>query len=173
MTLAWKTLVTTLAASSAVAVSGPNLASPALIWNASASVPVGLYRVQPDPRPHVGDTVVVRPPDDLVRFLAEGGYLPRGVPLLKHVAALGGQRVCRIGTAVSVDGAPLGEALERDHRGRPLPVWEGCVVLTDAQVFLMNPDRADSLDGRYFGPLDRSTIVGGAEPVWTETEKGR
>ena len=173
MTLAWKTLLTMLTASSAVAVSGPNLASPALIWNASASVPVGLYRVQPDPRPHVDDIVVVRPPEDLVWFLAEGGYLPRGVPLLKHVAALGGQRVCREGAAVSVDGAPLGTALERDHRGRPLPVWQGCVVLTDAQVFLMNPDRADSLDGRYFGPLDRSTIVGRAEPVWTDTETSR
>ncbi len=168
----WKTLATMLVATSAVAISGPS-AHPSLIWNASASVPVGLYRVQPDPRPHADDIVVVRPPEDLVWFLAEGGYLPRGVPLLKHVAALGGQRVCRIGTAVSVNGASLGEALERDHRGRPLPVWQGCVVLTDAQVFLMNPDRADSLDGRYFGPLDRSTIVGRAEPVWTDTEKGR
>ena len=173
MTIAWKTVLTTLVASSSVAVSGPNLASPALIWNASASVPVGLYRVQPDPQPHVDDIVVVRPPEDLVWFLTEGGYLPRGVPLLKHVAALGGQRVCRVGAAVSVDGAPLGVALEHDHRGRPLPVWQGCVVLTQRQVFLMNPDRADSLDGRYFGPLDRSTIIGRAEPVWTDTEKSR
>ena len=168
----WKTLATMLVATSAVALSGPS-AHPSIIWNASASVPVGLYRVQHDPRPHLDDIVVVRPPDDLVWFLAEGGYLPRGVPLLKHVAALGGQRVCRIGAAVSVDGAPLGTALERDHRGRPLPVWQGCVVLTDAQVFLMNPDRADSLDGRYFGLLDRSTIVGRAEPVWTDTETSR
>ena len=173
MTLAWKTLLTMLTASSAVAVSGPHLASPALIWNASASVPVGLYRVQRDPRPHVDDIVVVRPPEDLVWFLAEGGYLARGVPLLKHVAALGGSQVCRIGRAVNIDGEHVGDALERDHRGRPLPVWQGCVVLTDAQVFLMNPDRADSLDGRYFGPLDRSTIVGRAEPVWTDTEKSR
>ena len=171
MTLAWKTLLTTLVASSAVAVSGPNLASPALIWNASASVPVGLYRVQPDPRPHSGDIVVVRPPDDLVWFLAEGGYLPRGVPLLKHVAALGGQEVCRIGRAVSIDGAHVGDALERDHRGRPLPSWSGCVVLTRDQVFLFNADRTDSLDGRYFGPLERNTIVGRAQPVWTDEER--
>ena len=168
----WKTLATMLIATSAVALSGP-AAHPSLIWNASASVPIGLYRVQPDPRPRVREIVVVRPPEDLVWFLAEGGYLPRGVPLLKHVAALGGQRVCRVGAAVSVDGAPLGDALARDHRGRPLPTWSGCVVLTDAQVFLMNPDRLDSLDGRYFGPLDRSTIVGRAEPVWTEKEKAR
>ena len=171
MTIAWKTLVTTLAASSAVAVSGPNLAPPTLIWNASASVPIGLYRVQPDPRPHIDDIVVVRPPSDLVWFLAEGGYLPRGVPLLKHVAALGGQRVCRIGRAVSIDGEHVGDALERDHRGRPLPTFQGCVVLTDAQVFLFNADRADSLDGRYFGPLELTTIVGRVSPIWTHEER--
>ena len=171
MTLAWKTLLTTLAASSAVAVSGPNLASPALIWNASASVPIGLFRVQPDPRPHVDEIVVVRPPADLVWFLVEGGYLPRGVPLLKHVAALGGQQVCRIGRAVSIDGEHVGDALEHDHRGRALPVWQGCIVLTDAQVFLFNADRPDSLDGRYFGPLERNTIVGRAEPIWTDGER--
>ena len=167
----WKTLATMLAATSAVAISGPS-AHPALIWNASASVPIGLYRVQPEPQPSIDDIVVVRPPADLVWFLAEGGYLPRGVPLLKHVAALGGQRVCRIGFAVSVDGVPFGDALARDRRRRPLPSWQGCVVLTDAQVFLMNPDRPDSLDGRYFGPLDRSTIVGRAEPLWTDNEEG-
>ncbi len=170
MTIAWKTLVATLAASSTVAVSGPNLASPALIWNASASVPIGLYRVQPDPRPKVDEVVVVRPPADLVWFLAEGGYLPRGVPLLKHVAALGGQRVCRIGHAVSIDGEHVGDALERDHRGRALPVWQGCVRLSNAQIFLFNADRPDSLDGRYFGPLERDTIVGRASPVWTHEE---
>ena len=173
MTLAWKTLLITLAAGSAVAVSGPNMASPAIIWNASASMPIGLYRVQADRRPKLGDIVVVRPPEDLVWFLAEGGYLPRGVPLLKYVAALGGQRLCRIGRTVSIDGEHVGDALERDHRGRALPVWQGCVVLTGAQVFLFNAERPDSLDGRYFGPLDRSTIVGRAEPVWTHEEKSR
>ena len=130
-------------------------------------MPVGLYRVQPDPRPRLTDVVVVRPPRDLVWFLSEGGYLPRGVPLLKHVAALGGQRVCRTGIVVSIDGRQLARALTHDRRGRPLPLWQGCVVLTREQVFLLNPDRPDSLDGRYFGPLDRSTIVGRAQPIWT------
>lgn len=170
MTLAWKTLVTTLGATTAVAVSAPS-ASPALVWNASPSVPIGLYRVTPAPRPRLHDIVVVRLPEDLVWFLAAGHYLPRGVPLLKHVAALGGQQVCRSGLRITVDSVPLGDALEQDRRGRPLPVWQGCVLLTDDQVFLMNPDRPDSLDGRYFGPLDRSTIVGRAEPVWTDEER--
>ena len=166
MTLAWKTLFTTVLGASSVALSTPST-HPVLIWNASPSVPLGLYRVTPDAHPKLMDVVVVRPPDDLVWFLADSGYLPRGVPLLKHVAALGGQRVCRIGRTISVDGVRLGEALDHDHRGRPLPVWQGCVALTADQVFFMNPDRPDSLDGRYFGPLDRSTIVGRAEPLWT------
>ncbi len=170
MTLAWKTLLATLASASIVVLSTPS-AHPALIWNASPSAPLGLYRVVAAPAPKLTDLVVVRPPDDLVWFLADGGYLPRGVPLLKRVAALGGQRVCRTGVAVSVDGVPLGDALTRDHRGRPLPDWQGCVVLTDDQVFLFNPDRPDSLDGRYFGPLDRRTIVGRAKAVWTDEER--
>ena len=170
MTLAWKTLVTTLTAAGAVALSGPS-AHPALIWNATPSVPVGLYRVQPDRHPRVAEIVVVRPPDDLVWFLSEGGYLPRGVPLLKHIAALGGQRVCRVGATVTIDGVRRGDALAHDHRGRPLPVWQGCIVLTADQVFLMNADRPDSLDGRYFGPLERSTIVGRAQPIWTREDR--
>ena len=109
MTTAWKTLAMTILASGAVVL--PSVASPPpqLIWNASASVPIGLYRVQPEPLPKLSDIVVVRPPETLVWFLSDGGYLPRGVPLLKHVAALGGQRVCRIGAAISIDGVTVGE----------------------------------------------------------------
>ena len=138
MTTAWKTLAITTLATGAVVL--PSLASPPpqLLWNASASVPIGLYRVQPEPLPKLSDIVVVRPPETLVGFLADGGYLPRGVPLLKHVAALGGQRVCRIGAAISIDGVTVGKALGHDRRGRPLPMWQGCTVLAAEQVFLFN-----------------------------------
>ena len=169
MTMALKTLALTLLASGAVVL--PSVASPPpqLIWNASASVPIGLYRVQPKPVPKVSDIVVVRPPETLVWFFSNGGYLPRGVPLLKHVAALGGQRVCRRDAVISIDGVTVGEALGHDRRGRPLPVWQGCTILAADQVFLFNADRPDSLDGRYFGPLPRTTIVGRAQPIWTRS----
>ena len=72
MTKAWKILALTVAASVAVVSPGVASPSPQLVWNASASVPIGLYRVQPDPVPKVSDIVVVRPPETLVRFLADG-----------------------------------------------------------------------------------------------------
>ena len=98
---------------------------PWLIWNASASVPIGLYAVAKIIGVHAGDLVVVRPPEPLARFLADRGYLPRGVPLLKHVAALAGQSVCRIGRSITVDAIEMGDALERDSRGRALPSLAG------------------------------------------------
>ena len=83
----------------------PGLADrpPWLIWNASASVPIGLYAIHTVGALQVGDLVVIKPPEPLASFLADRGYLPRGLPLVKHVAALPGQSVCRNGLTVSVD----------------------------------------------------------------------
>jgi conjugative transfer signal peptidase TraF len=144
--------------------------SPKFIWNASASVPIGLYTVHRPGALHVTDLVVVRPPQALASFLDERRYLPRGVPMLKRVLALPGQTVCRTDRTITVDGVTMGEALDRDSRGRPLPVWQGCRVVASDEVFLMNWQSEDSFDGRYFGPLPSSTIVGRADPLWTREE---
>jgi conjugative transfer signal peptidase TraF len=141
------------------------------VWNASGSVPVGLYRLQPTGDLSVTQLVAVRPPEPLATFLSERGYLPRGVPMLKRVRALPGQTVCRDGLAITVDNIAAGEARNRDSRGRPLPVWQGCRVIADGEVFLMNWRSADSLDGRYFGVLPTTAIIGGAEPLWTSGEE--
>ena len=76
----------------------------------------------------VTELVAVQPPDLLAAFLDLNGYLPIGVPMLKRVLALSGQTVCRNGLTIAVDGIDVGEAHERDGRGRPLPVWHGCRV---------------------------------------------
>jgi conjugative transfer signal peptidase TraF len=144
--------------------------APRLIWNASASVPIGLYAVRPAGALRVTELVVVRPPDALATFLDERRYLPKGVPLLKRILALPRQMVCRIDRTITVDGIAMGKALDRDHLGRPLPAWQGCQRIPDGDVFLMNRQSADSLDGRYFGPLPATTIVGRADPLWTHEE---
>jgi len=51
----------------------------------------------------VTDLVAVDAPEPLASFLGEREYLPRGVPLMKRIAALPGQTVCRIGRNVTVD----------------------------------------------------------------------
>lgn len=139
---------------------------PRIIWNASASAPIGLYRIQPDHDPPTGALVAVTPPRELARWLSARGYLPEGVPLLKHIAAKGGQRVCWIGAAVSLDARPVAIARARDGQGRPLPVWLGCRTLAAGELLLLNPAVPDSLDGRYFGPLPAAAVIGRATPLY-------
>src|SRR5690606_17529782 len=60
--------------------------APRLIWNPSASVPIGLYWVD-HAVPTRGDLVLADLPPDARRLAADRSYLPVGVPLVKRVAA--------------------------------------------------------------------------------------
>lgn len=140
--------------------------APSLVWNASASVPIGLYRVAPAAELRPGDLVAIAPPADVASFLAARHYLPEGLPLLKHVAALPGARVCRSGVFITVNGAGAARALPRDPAGRPLPVWHGCRIVGRHEIFLVNAS-PQSLDGRYFGPFPASGLLGIARPILT------
>lgn len=144
--------------------------APRLIWNTSASVPLGLYRIAPATQIAVGDLVAVDPPDELAAFLDDRGYLPRGVPLLKHVLALPGATVCREDLTIIAYDQAHGAARERDRLGRPLPDWQGCRVIAGDEVFLMNWDAEDSFDGRYFGPLPVSSVTARILPIWTDAD---
>ncbi len=155
----------------AVGVSAAVPVAPRLLWNSTASVPVGLYRVWPGSTLHVGDMAALRLPDRLALLLSQRGYLPFGVPLLKPVAALPGQTVCRASGSITIDGRPVGDALTRDHRGRSLPVWQGCRRLEHDEIFVMNAAEPRSLDGRYFGPLPVSTVMGRAIQLWVTTRR--
>lgn len=141
-----------------------------LLWNNSASVPIGLYAVLPPRALHVGDVAVIMPPEPLAAALAARGSLPTGVPLIKPIAALDGQTICRQDLRITIDGAFVGTALAHDHRGGPLPVWAGCRTLGPSEVFLMNPAEPGSFDGRYFGPLPVSSVTGRAAPLWIPKE---
>jgi len=141
--------------------------APRLLWNASASAPLGLYRVRKTDHPHVGQLVAILPPEPLARWMAGRHYLPEGVPLLKHVSALPGQRICRNGVTITIDGKSIGTAKLRDSRGHALPVWRGCRTVPANALFLMNPSIRDSLDGRYFGTLPADTMLGQAIPIIT------
>jgi type IV secretory pathway protease TraF len=35
------------------------------------------------------------------------------------------------------------------------------------ELFLLNSSHPASFDSRYFGPLDRSFVIGKAVPLWT------
>jgi conjugative transfer signal peptidase TraF len=140
--------------------------APRLVWNASASAPLGFYRTVSGPVAR-GDLVLAELPPAARALAAKRGYLPLGVPLVKRVGALAGDVVCRRHRTVTINRQPVAEALPSDSKGRALPSWKGCHKLGQDEVFLLVPAVADSFDGRYFGPIKRSHVIGKLVPLWT------
>ncbi|MGC6400319.1 S26 family signal peptidase [Sphingomonas sp. FW199] len=138
-----------------------------LVWNASASVPIGLYRVGPARTLVPGDLVVVWLPGPARQLAAERRYLPSNVPAIKQVAAVAGMRVCWVGVALQIHGRKVARRLHADRFGRAMPQWEGCRTLAKGELLLLNPASPASFDGRYFGPSRTADVVGTAHPIWT------
>lgn len=167
MNQARRTLLLSGIALALIAASAVVRSDPLVLWNPSPSVPVGFYIVTPIDTLEVGALVAVRPPASFETWLVDNRYVGRDTPLLKRIAALPGTEVCREGSTIQIEGETVAEARDRDRLDRPLPVWTGCRVLADGQIFFLNADEPASLDGRYFGPLGADTIIGRATALWT------
>ena len=137
---------------------------PLVTWNASPSVPIGLYAVARASL-RMGDLALARLPPNVAALAAHRGYLPRSAYLLKPVVAIAGDQVCRHGVRLRINGRLAALARLADRLGRPLPVWHGCRTLDAHEVFLLAHD-TDSFDSRYFGPLAHQLIVGRAFFIW-------
>lgn len=138
---------------------------PRLVWNASASAPLGLYAVTPGAPLARGDMAVARLPHAMRRLAAARHYIPENVPLVKRVGGVAGDEMCALGGTIYRDGQAIAVRKASDAHGRPLPVWHGCRMLRGSQVFLLM-DAPDSFDGRYFGITQGSDIVGKARLLW-------
>lgn len=145
---------------------------PLLVWNASPSMPVGLYSVHPGAPAALGDTVVVRLPPAARALAARRHYLPWRVPAVKRVAASAGARVCARGDAILIGGARVARRLAADRLGRPLPWWRGCRTLSSGEIFLLVAESPESFDGRYFGPSPRVAMIGPAHLLWSPSSLG-
>ena len=147
-----------------LAVPCPKAGAPLILWNASPSVPIGLYRLTSRPSRKVA-LAVIRLPEPL-RILAETrGYLRNGVLLIKPVVAGAGDTVCRHGALLTINGRIAARARILDAAGRPLPAWSGCFKLGASDIFVLSAD-PDSFDSRYMGPIDRADVLGFALPIW-------
>lgn len=161
---ATKPLVTMAISVGAIAASAWADLPKTLIWNGSASAPIGLYWVSQRDL-EKGDLVLAHADSAMQFLLNERGYLPPGTPILKRIAAVQGDEICRENAAISINGRVVATALIHDSKGRYLPVWSGCHVLMRGEIFLLN-DHPRSLDGRYFGVTDDALVMGRAHLLW-------
>ncbi|HTT79055.1 MAG TPA: conjugative transfer signal peptidase TraF [Stellaceae bacterium] len=163
------------AASAGLALAGPTAAG--FRFNATSSMPIGLWRVEPaPPMLHRGDIVTACLPAGPIARLAlrrdyvEPGNCPsRTMPLVKPVAATAGDTVRVTSAGISVDGNPIpnSAALSRDAAGRVMHAMApGVYRVRPGEVWLLSGHLAESFDSRYFGALPRSAVQNVAHPVW-------
>ena len=134
-----------------------------LVWNTTASTPIGLYAVSQTVPEH-GDLLVIRLPREMELLAVSRAILAPRAPVLKPIAGIGGDLVCRIGSLVTINGRFAAVARALDRHSRSLPAWRGCRRLSASQVFLL-ARHPDSFDSRYWGPLNTRLASGVARPV--------
>jgi conjugative transfer signal peptidase TraF len=147
--------------------------APLVVYNASGSAPLGFYYLE-DRLPRRGELAIVKPPPAVELMLVASKILPASVPLVKQIAATGGDEVCRSNEpsgTISINGKVVAETFDQDRNGRPLPVWSGCMKLVEGEFFLLQP-HPYSFDSRYFGPVVSCDILGVARPLWTWNPDG-
>ncbi|MDH2380725.1 S26 family signal peptidase [Bradyrhizobium sp. CER78] len=142
--------------------------APLVVYNGSGSAPLGFYRLE-NRLPERGEMAVIEPPALVELMLVARGLLPPSVPLIKQIAAAGGDEVCRSdepnGT-IAINGKVVAETFEKGRDGRALPAWKGCMRLIEGEFFLLQA-HSNSFDSRYFGPVLRCNVLGVARPIWT------
>lgn len=142
---------------------------PPLFINETPSEPTGIYRLLVHPKEDYqrGMYVIFPVPDDLRLLVYGRGWMRDGIPFLKELLGVPGDRVCISKDALRINERYIGPVFERDSRGMPLPQHLGCFVVPADYFFPASQHLANSFDGRYFGELPLGVILGEAKPVWT------
>lgn len=134
---------------------------PVLIYNPSASQPIGWYKLNRKIMPQKGLRVAAYAPEWARIMADERGYLPYDFPLIKEVLAVEGDKVCYNFGYVSVPNGLAISLLEQDRLGREMPVPKrGCSTLKAGEYFIASPHVQDGFDSRYFGIIGRNNLIG-------------
>ncbi len=131
-----------------------------LIYNGSESAPPGFYWIENLPVKR-GDYVLTNVPKRFKMLINQRGYVRHDVPLLKQIIAIEGDVICRKDREILLNGVTIAVARLLDQSSRKLPIWQGCHRLMSDDLFLLQ-DHPSSFDSRYFGPVQRSLVIGKA-----------
>jgi conjugative transfer signal peptidase TraF len=142
---------------------------PPLYINETPSEPRGIYRLirHPGPGYRRGMYVIFPVPEEWRTLVYGRGWMRNGIPFLKELAGVPGDTVCVSRDALRINDRYIGPVFERDSRGLSLPQHVGCFVVPAGYFFAASRYLKNSFDGRYFGALPMSLLIGEARPVWT------
>ena len=143
--------------------------------NTTHSYPPGIYLKTHDPI-EKGAMVIFCPPDTppfkeaRERSYIGSGFCPGGYEyMIKKILATSGDHIVISPEGVTVNGKLLqnSKPMVTDTDGRALPhLTSDISSLGQGEVLLMSDFSQKSFDGRYFGLVDRSTVISVVWPLW-------
>ncbi len=132
---------------------------PPVILNETPSMALGIYVHQGEVAGIKRGDIIAMPMNSATRnYLVKKLGYPKDTMLIKRVAGLSGDLVCRQGSVVTFNKRTL-VAARSDQQGNLLPAWNGCRTLSTSEVFLLG-DHPASFDSRYFGPVSQGELAG-------------
>lgn len=144
-----------------------------LVWNATPSIPVGLYlskdynAYEPLSR---GDIVCWKH-GDMGKYL-DRGYVPADIRVCKHVVGVYGDQVAQTSGKVSVVNAQTGavttaQVQSLDTKGRTLDnALENITTVAPETVLVLAPEIPNALDSRYLGLIPTQVLKNRMTPIW-------
>ena len=138
----------------------PRASKHLVLFNHSASMPIGFYARVEEP---IAPTLVVTVRANAVapEAAATAGFDGPRDRFLKRIAALEGDFVCAGAEALLING----QARARYFPSASIRPWRGCRRLHPGEALLLG-ESPDSFDGRYWGPIALDLIEGRWRPLW-------
>ena len=142
--------------------------------NASASLPIGLYRTTSDA---TSKLVEFCPSEPYASLSAKRAYRGKGdcpdgaEPLMKPIVAVAGDLIEVSPQGVAVNGRLCRNSapLTVDTHNRPLHHWPfGTYRVSPGTAWVISSFNALSFDSRYFGPISVSSVLFHMRPLITE-----
>jgi conjugative transfer signal peptidase TraF len=142
--------------------------------NASASLPIGLYKITRDP---ASQLIEFCPPEPFASLSSRRGYRGRGTcpdgfePLMKPILAKAGDVVDMSAKGVAINGRLVSNTAPEsfDSKGRPLAHWPfGRFRVAADTILVISAFNRRSFDSRYFGPVRQSSVRSHLRPLITE-----
>lgn len=163
---AYRGLFIGLVLSGAVALPAIFSSRPLLIYNATESLPQGLYLVVPEAEYQRGELVAFPVPPSVREMVRERRWLPDGALLIKPVSGKAGDVLDTENGRCMLNGEAFGSVHAVDRRGEALPIYSASRPLENGEIVLLS-HACGSFDSRYFGPIREQAVIGAARPIWT------
>ncbi|WP_286036149.1 conjugative transfer signal peptidase TraF [Succinatimonas hippei] len=141
--------------------------------NVSSSLPTGIYLIKNDENPpQKGDLVLSCIPSLYATLAFERGYLTSGkcenkiAPVGKYIAAAKGDKVQTASDGIYINGKLIKNSKAQKYDANGFKMFTQSInrTLYDNEILLLN-EKENSFDGRYFGIVDTSFLIGKLEEL--------